>query len=205
MSNTRRTTPRKPVRANSGEGRAIGLDDRDIPSGTPHLISAESASAKPVAPPRSDFPVQNAHGVEPTEGAVERPEAESKVSVPKPEPLPVQNYAVPVYNVEGPDHVRTRRDMAAAVITVNGQGKDPTRICSADGHRVEIQLLNEDAANDARFSESESAVVEGRGAILYHGVTGFTKMKTQGEIWAQAISTNPVKVSVIIITEVADS
>lgn len=207
MSNTRRTTktgPRRPaVKANSGEGRAIGLDDRDIPSGRPHLVNAESASAKPVVPERPDFPVMNAHGVEPTEKVLDRPEAEKHVTRDVPVPLPPEDVAVPVYQVERPGAGKTYRAMIAEVVNVAALGAaEPTRICSKDSNRVEILLLNEDSANDVRFSESQATVIEGRGAILPHGTTGYRSLKTQDEVFALSTAAQPVKVSAIIVTEV---
>lgn len=200
-------TPRKPtVSPQSGEGRQIGLDDREIPGGLPHLGNAETHSEKAKVPVSETIPSINEHRVYDPKRAekYDNPEG-GKVVIPKPAALPDERYAVPVYNVEHPGKTRMHL-MALAdniLVPVPSATADPIAICGKDYGRLEVLLLNEDPANDVRVSEERSFLLEGRGAIIKHGATGYTKIRTQDTLYAAA-STAACLMSVILVTDVND-
>lgn len=205
MSNRRRTRPtsRRPVNVSEGEGREIGLDDREIPGGLNHLLNPEIQESKPNVPARRHFKDDVAHGVPiaaPDEPYASPPEDEKVITF-NPVPLPPEDAAVPVFIVEHPGKGKVTRSTAAEQVTVAGNAGDPTPIARTDAQRVSIRLLNEDVANDVRFSEDRSVVIEGRGALLKHGFDYLT-LTTQKELWAQSVAITPVVLSVIIETEI---
>ena len=206
MTDKRRThKPRRTaVSPHSGEGRELGLDDREIPGGLNHLANAESHVSKAHVPATEHIKAGEAHGVPPRDPdePYASPRPGERVVTPKPAQLPREEDAVPVFIVEGPGRQRVRRDVAAEQITVPAAGSDPVRVCSVDSNRVQISLLNDDAANDNQFSESIGTVIEQRGAILPHGATSYRTLKTQGELWALSTAASAVKMSKIIETEI---
>ena len=206
MSNTRRTrTPRKPaiISPQSGEGREIGLDDREIPGGLEHLANPETPATKPVVPATRYFKKSNDHGVPADQPDVpyDRPVAGKITAVP-PVPLPPEDSAVPVYLVEAPGKGKVRREVTAEQVTVPGNASDPVRLCSVDPDRVMVSLLVNDVANDVVISEQPSTIIEGRGAILPHTAVSYKELTTQGDLWALSTVAAGVKVSVILETEI---
>ena len=201
----RNRTPRRPtVSPHSGEGREIGLDDREIPSGLNHLSNPETPSAKPAVPARQHLPAMNEHGVpdDNPDASYEQPEA-GTVLISEPLPEGREYYAVPVYQVEEPGKGKVHRKALCNSITVPASGSDPIRVCSRDDGRVEVRILNEDPANDIRFSESIATLIEGGGALLWHGTNSYTPIPTQDELWAVGASAACV-MSVVLVTEVND-
>lgn len=196
-------TPRRPrISADSGEGREIGLDDRELPGGLPHISNAETHQSKAAVPARRHVPNINEHRVPDADpdAAYELPEA-GKVKEPRYAPPVKEEYALPVYirahPGKAPQHTLSMGDQ----ILVPATGNDPFPLCGKDYKRFEVQLLNEDAANDIRWSHERDILIEGKGALLKHGATSYTKIRTQDEVWVIGV-TNACLLSTIITTDV---
>src|SRR6185312_8153392 len=202
-----RTSRRPSVSPHSGEGREIGLDDREIPGGVNHIGNAETHPDKAVVPARRHVPSINEHRVPDPDPdkPYEIPDRGEKVHVPASPALPEEHYAVPVYQVSAPDKGKVYRDAICEFITVpgpNSTNANPILVCGRDDERIEIRLLNEDQNNDIRFAENPDTLIEGRGTLLWHGTNSYTQVPTQGYLYAFAV-TAACQMSVIRITEVA--
>lgn len=185
--------------------KELGIDDTALPGGLQHIGNAETHVSKVPVPAHRHIPAMNEHGVPDADPdkSYELPEA-GRVLPPKYVRAKTEEYhAVPTYNVQHPDKTPTHRMTLADVITVPGNtAVEPIRICSVDYDRVEVQLLNEDPANDIRVSEERSALLEGKGAILKHGALSYTKFTTQDTMYAYGTTASPVMLSVAITTEI---
>lgn len=205
MSNTRRTSkPRKPqISPHSGEGRALGLDDRHIPGGLEHIHNTEVPGGKPNVPAERHIKDSEAHGVPPEDPdkPYAKPEA-GKILLPQPEPLPDIETAVPVYIIEQSGKGKVHRTSLCDTKLIPATGNDPVRLCSRDDNRVAVHLLNEDTANDVRFAEDRATLVEGRGALLSHFSNSYVEVPTQDELYAIGTGATAVSVSVVQVTEV---
>jgi hypothetical protein len=207
--------PRTPT---PGEDREMGIGpQRDIPGGLNHLAN------EPVQ--RQDVPVpsrppafhegENAHGVPFEEhGRHDRDprltgtvrQAHPHYLEPEPVPLPV-----PVYIVERGGGGRPQSDSAHRRITIPAAGSEPAEICGADSHRIQVQLLNEDATHSIRFGKLAGLVYDPANQVVLGGTrlpaaaTGYLRMRTQGPLWAVSETSNPVVISVITEYEISDS
>jgi hypothetical protein len=189
-------------------GRQLGLDSRDIPGGQPHVVNPESTHHKPVPKdPRPLFTDERlSHGVaDPlaeTHDGWEKPSDEITPAA-RPAPVPKFEDAVPVRIVQG---VKSRVIRVSSVdsITVPGNTANnvPVRICNIDLNRVQLQLLNEDTANDVRVGQRED-LITGKGALISHFTNSYLRLHTQDEMFALGAGTAAVKLSVITETEVA--
>lgn len=198
-----RTSRRPNVTAGSAEGREIGLDDRELPGGLPHIGNPETHPEKTPEKARRHVPSINQHRVpDPDPDApYADPRAGEKVVVPKSPPLHEDQYAVPVYQVEQPGKDRLHRKALCDNILVPAAGSDPIPVCGRDFRRIAVRLLNEDANNDIRFSEERSSLLEGRGSLLWHGTNSYTQIETQDELFAIGVSAAAL-MSVVLVTEV---
>jgi hypothetical protein len=195
--------------ADSPQGRELGLDDRDIPGGLHHLIQEQTEPARPAVPETPPyFRGDMAHGVPADHDKIVRPDDKPRhhgsqgvhYELPSPEPDPL-----PVYVVEKREKIPVRREALIDSITVAAQGGEPTRICSTDKDRVQIQLLNEDPVNIIRFASSQAELAAGEGAALPAVTNSYTKLRTQGELWAWVQAGSTARLSRIIETEIASA
>jgi len=207
--------PPKPPAADSPQGRDIGLDDRQIPSGIPHLVQEQTVAAKPAVPERPPiFRGDMQHGVPAIAGVDDNfTDPDDKITpghearrhgsqpvryqLPPPDPDPL-----PVYIVERSKKIPVRREALMGSITVAAQGGEPTRICSTDPNRVQISLLNEDPVNIIRFASTQTALSSGDAAALPAVTNSYLRIRTQGELWAVVAAAATAKLSVIIETEI---
>lgn len=196
--------------ADTPAGRALGLDDRDIPGARTHLVNAEAPGTRPKdGKAGALFDGMQAHGVPDTlaEPGYEVPSTHVG-HAPRPEPEPQIDDAVPVYMVERPGK-RTviRVGGMYNVLVVANTTASPTRLCSQDARRVEVRLLNEDPNNDVRFGELQDINDGGQGggsqggALLSHCASTYTTLPTQEEVFARSLNSSTVRVSVVLITE----
>lgn len=190
--------PRRGPAADSPGGRALGLDDRDIPGGALHVVNPETAATPPALEPEPQLFADGSlldHGV-PDErpGGFETPPADVG-HAPRPGREPEVSDAVPVYMVPGPGRGET--EVAAPHSTVvPAPGSTPVRLCGAVPSRAAVLLLNE-SATIVRIGASEADAVNG-GAALPATMGGYLRIHTKGQIYAIADSgTSTLKVSVI--------
>src|SRR6185437_12899270 len=185
-----RTSRRPSVSPHSGEGREIGLDDREIPGGVNHIGNAETHPNKAAVPARRHVPSINEHRVpdpDPDQPYAD-PNSGEKVLIPVSPALPEEHYAVPVYQVQAPGKGERYRESICEFITVPAPTAVPVLVCGRDDERIEIRLLNEDANNDIRFAENPDTLIEGRGALLWHGTNSYTQVPTQGYLYALGVT-----------------
>jgi hypothetical protein len=185
------------------ESREFGVPEADLPGGIRHVVNPETVQAKTVAPPERPADYHKYHGVPSDDGLYETPDPEITRAA-RPAPVPKLHDAVPVFIVEGLDG-RVRREVACDSVLVSGTALgavDPVRLCGRDENRVDIRLLNEDAANNLRIG-SYSELAEGRGSMLPAVTNTYTTLTTQDELFAlPAVAGTTAKVSLIITTEV---
>jgi hypothetical protein len=201
-----------PGASESGDlhAREFGTPQADLPGGKPHLVNQQAKPAK--TPDKGERPADyhKYHGVESDDGQYVTPPTEPVTGHPKAEPLPKISDAVPVYIVEHSDKETTYRDAEPVNINVNPNTKEPTRICNLNPKRTELLLLNEDSATDIRIGKLDELQVSsaqgtgpaGNGALIWHGTNSYTRLRTQGELWAITTSTASARLSVIEVTEV---
>jgi hypothetical protein len=197
----------KPGASESGDlqSREFGVPQADLPGGLAHLVNPETRPAGVARKPERPADYHKYHGVPPhDDGRYETPPDATEEKPPKAAPEPKFDDAVPVYIMERATGRPVRRDTAMDSINVAGSAAgEPTRLCNYDPQRVEIKLLNEDAANNVRFG-ARADVIEGKGAMLPAVTNTYLTLQTQGELFAQSLAATAVKVSVIITTEVPD-
>jgi hypothetical protein len=200
MTGTRRT--RQTPRANSGEGRELGIDDRNIPGGLEHLVSPETPPTKPQVPAQRRLKDDVAHGVPITDPdkPYAKPEA-GKIQLPVFTRPPEEEIAVPVYQVERPGDARTIRTFISGgpVTLVPGEVR---RIADRDSKRVKLYVNNEGAtaANYIRVGSLEDA-----DAGMGFGIPGnrtIQEFTTQDELWVVNVSTGNIPISWGYDTEV---
>lgn len=193
-----------PRRSASTPRKGQGNYDRDIPGGLPHISNAETHQTKVAVPAKRVIPPVNEHGVPDAnpDAPYDIPEAGQILNFPA-EELDREMYAVPVYQVDKPGKTSTHRAALCDNVLVPGlsTSSDPIQVCGRDYGRVELRILNEDANNDIRFSEDRTALLEGRGALLWHGTNSYTMLHTQDELYAIGV-TAACLMSVIRITDV---
>jgi len=185
------------------ESREFGVPEADLPGGIRHFVNAETEVAPTAAPPERPADYHKYHGVPSDNGLYETPDPELGKAA-RPRPLPKISDAVPVYIVESAEG-NVRRETAMDSVLVSGTALgaiDPVRLCNRDENRVELRLLNEDAANNLRIG-SYTELAEGRGAMLPAVTNTYTALPTQDELFAiPAVAGTTAKVSIITITEV---
>ena len=193
------------------EAREFGVAQADLPGGIRHVVNPETHPDKTAARPERPADYHKYHGVPSDDGPYEPTPDESGIDLrdwPKPAPVPKITDAVPVYVVERGTPGRVRRVAATDTIALPAVGSDPARICGQDDSRDEIMLLCTDAANDALFSDDRSSLADalatdhGRCAFLSHLATTYTRVATQGEMWATSAAAGVSHVAIIIITTV---
>lgn len=198
--------------ADTPAGRQLGLDDRYIPGGKTHLVNPESPSTRPKQGKAGDlFDGMLAHGEPDTlaEPGFEVPSSHVG-QAPRPAPEPQLDEAVPVYVVEQPGSRQVARATALYnVLVVAETNPEATRLCSPDDARVEVRILNEDPTNDVRVGMLEDIANSGEGGgtaggcLISHCASSYTTIPTQGELFARSVNSNTVRVSVMLISEMA--
>jgi hypothetical protein len=200
MTGTRRT--RQTPRANSGEGRELGIDDRDIPGGLEHLVSPETPPTKPQVPAQRHLKDDVAHGVPVTDPdkPYAKPEA-GKFQLPVFTRPPEEEIAVPVYQVERPGDARTIRAFISGgpVTLAPGEVK---RIADRDPKRVNFYVINESNTHTyyARIGSLED--VDGGFGFAIPGNSSMASFTTQEELWITNTSTAYITISWGYETEV---
>jgi hypothetical protein len=200
MTGTRRT--RQTPRANSGEGRELGIDDRDIPGGLEHLVSPETPPTKPQVPAQRHLKDDVAHGVPVTDPdkPYVKPEA-GKFQLPVFTRPPEEEIAVPVYQVERPGDARTIRTFISGgpVTLVPGEVR---RIADRDPKRVKLYVSSEVNTNSYYIRVGSLEDVD---AGMGFGIPGgriIQEFTTQDELWVTNVSTVNITISWGYETEV---
>ena len=188
------------------DSREFGVPEADLPGGKVHLVNPETIPERTAAPPERPADYHKYHGVPSDNGEYDTPSSELGGKEHRPGPLPKLSDAVPVYIVESAEG-NVRRETAMDSVLVSGTALgavDPVRLCNRDDNRVEIHLLNEDAANNVRIG-SYTELSELRGAMLPAVTNSYLKLPTQDELFAiPAVAGTTAKVSMIFITEVPE-
>jgi len=195
--------PREP-QISEAEAREYGIRDTGtIPGGLKHLANPPVKVYQPPVPPKlKEFRGQDAHGVPPQDVGEYNREMQRERSHPydpryadqPPGPSPV-----PVYIVEKAGGPRPLNEAATGHLTVPACTGQPVPVCGQDSRRSLVQLLNENATHDIRFGKLEqlqydpaNQVITG-GSLLPAEATGYTVIRTQGDLWAiSADSSTPV-------------
>jgi hypothetical protein len=200
MTSTRRT--RQTPRANSGEGRELGIDDRDIPGGLEHLVSPETPPTKPQVPAQRHFKDDVAHGVPITDPdePYAKPEA-GKFQLPVFSRPPEEEIAVPVYQVERPGDARTIRAFVSGGPLTLAPG-EVIRIASRDPKRVRFYVGNESSTASYYIRVGSLDDVEGGMGFGIPGQRVIQEFTTQDELWAANVSTSDITISWGYETEV---
>jgi len=191
--------PRRPqVSPESGEGKELGLDGREIPSGLNHLANPETPAAKPKVPAVRHFKDDIAHGVPITDPDVPYSvPAAGRIPVLPPAPIPVIDTAVPVYIVEESGKGKVHRESVPSSIMIPGNASDPVRITSRDLQRVRIMLLNEPAP--VTIVADNAPIVAGAGTAIVTLPAGATLTGLDIRTIVGAASTS----TTVVITGVA--
>lgn len=203
------------IKPGTPEGREIGLSDRvqghpsPIPGGQKHISNAPAIRhTVPVPPSDPEIGMGNRHGVPSgSHTNAERADAErgpNTVHHTMPRPRPHQPrerpQPIPVFIVEDA-HNNVLRDSAPHSITVPANTAQPVRLCGVDKGRSEVMLLNESTSSDIRFAQRPSDLNNGGGALLPWPANSYTKIRTQGELYALSASGSAAALSVIQIFE----
>lgn len=136
--------------AETPAGRALGLDDRDIPGGKTHVISHPATPDKTAVPPERDLFAPGSlldHAV-PDELAAEpgwrTPPADVE-RAPRPAAEPKDEDAVPVRIVEGAKARTLRTLVSDGPMLLALSDTDPQRIADRDPDRKNLYVTNESA------------------------------------------------------------
>jgi len=207
--------PREP-QISEDEAREYGIRDTgQIPGGLTHLGNPPVRQYQPPVPPKlKEFRGQDAHGVPPQDVGEYNREVQRERSRPydpefaarPPGPSPV-----PVYVVEKAGGPRPLNEAATGHLTVPAYTAQPVPVCGEDSRRSLVQLLNEDSTHDIRFGKLEqlqfdaaNSVITG-GCLLPAGATGYTVIRTQGDLWAISADSSTPKLSFILEYGIPDA
>jgi hypothetical protein len=218
----RKNLPRAP-QPGTPEGKDIGESALQDPAGSPipgltgNIVNYETVRRSvPVGESLPEHRGMMAHGVPPDgdQTTEERAQlerdgtlAQHRPPTPPEHARPVQRPpAVPVYLVKeqgGPVTfiAAAPRHITVPPTTSSTLSTDPVRVCGRDPRRNRIGLLNEDTANNIRFATRPSDLVNGGGALLPWPTNSYTWFETQDELYALAVGTAQVIMSIIEETE----
>lgn len=190
------------------QSREFGVPQADIPGGLTHVVNPETHPHRPPGVPERPADYHKYHGVESDDGPYEVPSPEVG-RAPRPAPVPKVEDAVPVFIVEQASAARKVRRVATTdTINLPAVGTDPARICNLDDSRDEVMLLCTSGTNNALFADVYASLAEatttthGGCGFLPKSATSYTRIATQGELWATSDAASASQVAVIIITEV---
>lgn len=103
---------------------------------------------------------------------------------------------IPVYIVQ--DSLDdTQRSATPNNIILPPAGQIPVQICSRDGNRTHVYLLNESSSSNIRFSRHSGNLTNGGGALLPWPGNSYFKLSTQDELWAISADAGSPIISVI--------
>ena len=189
------------------ESREFGVPQADVPGGKGHVVNPETYPVRPGGVPERPADYHKYHGVPSDDGEYETPDGEIG-ETPRPAPVRRSPDAIPVYIVAGAN-AKTVRLAVTDSILLPAVGSDPARICNWDLGRDEVMLLCTDSTHDALFSDDRASLADatttdhGRCAFLSHTSPAYTRVATQGELWATSADANASHLAIIIITTVA--
>lgn len=208
----------EPEPLTEGQERELGIGpERDIPGGLNHQ-SNPPVQQQEVPVPEREWQyrrAQLAHGVPPDEaghhdrdprltggqrGAPDWGPSEA------PGPVPV-----PVYIVEKAAGRRPAASSTHQKITLPAAGSEPVTICVASPARSLVQLLNEDSTHHARFGQLEDLTYDASNGVITNGsrlpagASGYTVLRTQGQLHGISETSTPVVISVITEYEIANA
>lgn len=192
----------------TGPGRALGLDTRDIPGGKPHLVNPESPGTRPAPKdPRPLFEGMNAHGVVDPSGELgyTDPPADVKPGPKSGTPEPAHyDEAVPVYQVEGPGHQRRiRSGSTVGPFTIPNGDVAPRKVCDRDPDRVTLLICNENATNGNLLRAGSRADCDQSAGFGLPGNRTVTEIKGwQDELYVWNTAAAAITWSAILITEI---
>lgn len=186
------------VDPNSPVGHGYGLPDKDIPGGEIHVVNPETVQQKvPKGAPLPEFRGIMAHGVVPeTYEHIDRrhPGKAYKPVYAKVEQRPAPVPVVIVETEGGPSPIRSSSPRS---ITLPAAGGEPAHICSRDGSRSRVLLLNESTSSDIRFASTLGALTAGTGALLPWPGNSYLTMHTQDDLFAISADSGTPRLSVI--------
>lgn len=188
------------------EAREYGVPQADVPGGKTHVVNPETIPERPPGVPERGADQHKYHGVEPLDDGFYETPSPHVARAPRPEPVPDSKFsqAVPVYIVEDADapHVIRGANVEKITVVASATANEPTRICGLDPRREEVMLLADDGTHDVLFADTQATLIEGRGALLSHSATSYTRVATQDFLYAwSGSSTAAATLSVIIVTE----
>ena len=188
--------------------REFGVPEADLPGGKGHVINPQTLPVRPGGVPERPADYHKYHGVPSDDGDYETPDGEVG-HAPRPAPMRKVPDAIPVYITEQGSPKRNIRLAVTDSIMLPAVGNDPARICNWDLGRDEVMLLCTDTVHDALFSDDRASLADatatdhGRCAFLSHTAAAYTRVATQGELWATSADANASHLAIIIITTVA--
>ena len=188
--------------------REYGVPQADLPGGKGHVINPETRPVRPGGVPERPADYHKYHGVPSDDGDYDTPDGEVGHA---PRPVPVRKVpdAIPVYIIEQGSPHRNIRLAVTDEILLPAVGSDPARVCNWDLGRDEVMMLCTDPGHDALFSDDRASLADatitahGRCALLSHTAVAYTRVATQGELWATSADANASHLAIVIITTVA--
>lgn len=206
-----KNAPAGPVDPDSPEGHKLGMSKRvqgapsPIPGGRNHILNAQTFRQRPEAPSPADFtdqPDQNAHGVPPEShnGDTRAQLMRGKRARDFPDqfytevPTPIR--PIPVFVVENQDRGEVYRAAAPRQLKAPA-GADPIPLCGRDPDRVQVLLLNEDAANAVRIAQTPADLGSNGGAILPANMSSYLRLTTQDHLYAFSPVGSAMTISII--------
>jgi hypothetical protein len=188
------------------DSREFGVPEADLPGGIRHFVNDETRAAKTAAPPERPADYHKYHGVPSDNGEYETPDPEITRAA-RPVPVPKLSDAVPVYQVERPDSVRSIRSLFTEGPVVIATGTvDPVRIADRDPDRVTFWICNETTASGTgasgpgvRIGDWETTG-DGRGLLI--PANTIKDFDTQDSLYLINTSGSAITVSWGYITEI---
>lgn len=192
-------TGREPVvDPNSPLGHGYGLSDKQIPGGDIHIVNPETVQQKvPAKEQLPEFRGIMAHGVPPERFDHVDREKPGKPYVPEYTKQEVRQSPVPVFIVQTEGGPQPLRVSSPRSITVPASGSEPVHLCSRDGTRARILLLNESTSSDIRFASTLGALASGTGALLPWPGNSYLTLHTQDHLWAVSKDSGTPVLSII--------
>lgn len=207
----------------SGEGRDIGLSDKRLPGGQPHIANKAALAHRPVAEPqRAYYGGMMAHGVVApvehdgriTARADERSLYEASDTVlTEPAPDPRHLAPIPVTIVSEGSGKGFLLRAAYGHVTLPAAGSQPVRIAGRDHTRRGLYIINTHATvaawiaaypGDLIADITAITTVPVAGSFLPAAQSNYTAIRDQGELFGISATSTPVILSWISEYEVRE-